>query len=263
MATLLVVGAGLFGSQAAAYARSKGWEAQVFDPRLPGAASPAAACLFKETWAGKKWDAHYRVALPILDQLYGIQQASLTHPDGAKEKFLWVPPAAILEAAPVPHLVTALGDGWLEAGGQRHEGPLYIAAGIWCARLVPGLQVTGKAGSAFLFAGERDGRIHNVAYGRQAIAFAREPGLTWFGDGTAEQNYTAEHERLSLARAAALGLVAPPVRCLHGVRPYTAGGPTFRRVGKRTWVATGGRKMGTIFGAAFARRLVEEELTSG
>jgi hypothetical protein len=32
------------------------------------------------------------------------------------------------------------------------------------------------------------------------------------------------------------------------------------RLGERLWLATGGRKMGTIVGAAFARRLVEREL---
>ena len=54
MPSLLVIGGGLFGSQAAAYARSKGIETLVFDAGLTGAASPAAAGLFKEAWAGKK-----------------------------------------------------------------------------------------------------------------------------------------------------------------------------------------------------------------
>jgi hypothetical protein len=31
-------------------------------------------------------------------------------------------------------------------------------------------------------------------------------------------------------------------------------------MGRRTWLATGGRKMGTILGASFARLLVEDEL---
>jgi hypothetical protein len=34
----------------------------------------------------------------------------------------------------------------------------------------------------------------------------------------------------------------------------------FLRIGARTWLATGGRKMGTILGASFARRLVEVEI---
>ena len=70
MPTLLVVGAGLFGSQAAAYVRTKGWEARVFDPGLPGAASAAAAGLFKEAWAGRKSLEHYRRALPLLARLF-------------------------------------------------------------------------------------------------------------------------------------------------------------------------------------------------
>ena len=77
MPTLLVVGGGLFGSQAAAYARSRGIEAKVFDPGLAGAASPAAAGLFKEAWTAAKWRDHYHRALPLLERLYGIRTVHL------------------------------------------------------------------------------------------------------------------------------------------------------------------------------------------
>jgi len=260
MSPLLVVGGGLFGSPAAAYARSKGIEAVVFDPGASGAASPAAAGLFKESWAGKKLGEHYRRALPLLDRLWGIRHVALAHEDGSKEVLLFVPPAAILEPAPVRQQVTAVGDGWLEAGGRRYEGWVYIAAGIWCEQFLPGLGVYGKAGAAFVFRGEREGRIRPFAPGRQAMAFARSPGTTYFSDGTAERDYTPAHDRQTLDRAAALGLTDRPVERLWGCRPYTPGGPVFRKVGSRTWLATGGRKMGTILGASCARRLVEEEL---
>src|SRR5262245_58686445 len=122
MPALLVIGGGLFGSQAAGYARSQGIEERVFDAGLTGAASPAAAGLFKEAWAGTKWREHYQLALPLLDRLYGIRHVSLSHDDGSKEPFLFVPPSAILEPHPIRQQVTSVGDGWLEAGGQRHEG---------------------------------------------------------------------------------------------------------------------------------------------
>jgi glycine/D-amino acid oxidase-like deaminating enzyme len=259
MPTLLVVGAGLFGSQAAAYARSRGHEALVFDPGLPGAASPAAAGLFKEEWAGKKRKNQYHDALPVLDGLYGIRSVNLTHDDGTREPFLWVPPSAILEPAPLRQFITSAGDGWLEAGGQRFEGWVYIAAGIWCERFLPGLAMTGKAGAAFHFQGEREGRVRRLAHGRQALAFVRDAGTTYFSDGTAEREYTLEHEKMTLERAADFGLTGP-VRRYHGYRPYTSGGPVFTKLGRRTWLATGGRKMGTILGASFARRLVDEEV---
>src|SRR5277367_2289384 len=131
MPILLIVGGGLFGSQAAAYARSKGIEAKIFDPGLIGAASPAAAGLFKEAWAGRKLREHFRRALPILDQLFGIRHVDLTHDDGHIETFCFVPPTVILEREPIRQEVTAIGDGWLEAGGQRHEGWVYVAAGVW------------------------------------------------------------------------------------------------------------------------------------
>lgn len=260
MTTLFVVGGGLFGSQAAAYARSKGIEAVVFDPGLDGAASHAAAGLFTEIWAGKKLREHFRRAVPVLDRLYGIRHVSLTHEDGRKEAFLFVPPAAVLEPSPVRQEVTAVGDGWLEAGGRHHEGWVYVAAGVWCKQFLPGLGVYGKAGAAFLFPGERDGQIRPVAPSGHTLAFIRTPGTTYFSDGTAERDYTSDHDRRTLARAATLGLTDQPVARLFGRRPYAPGGPVFRKLGARTWLATGGRKMGTILGASYARRLVEEEL---
>jgi glycine/D-amino acid oxidase-like deaminating enzyme len=260
MAQLLVVGGGLFGSQAAEYARSKGIETTIFDPNLPGAASPAAAGLFKQAWAGHRWHDHFQRALVLLDQLYGTRHVHLIGADGNSEELLFVPPAAILDPAPVRLAVTAVGDGWLEAGGCRHEGWVYVAAGVWCAQFDPTIEVYGKAGSSFVFDGERPGQIRQIAHGRQAIAFVRDPGTTHFSDGTAEREHTAEHDRQSLERAAALGLTNTPMQRLWGRRPYTPRGPVFRRVANRTWLATGGRKMGTILGASFARRLVEDEL---
>jgi len=216
----------------------------------------------REAWAGKKLRQHFHHALPLLDQLYGLRHVTLTHDDGAAESFLFVPPPVILERAPVRQRVTAVGDGWLEADGCRHEGWVYVAAGVWCEALVPhvGLGLYGKAGCSLVFPGERPGRMRPLAPGRQAIAFVRDPGTTFFIDGTAEREYTPEHERQTRDRARALGLTEEPLRRLWGRRPYTPGGPVFRQVAGRTWLATGGRKMGTILGASFARRLVEEEL---
>jgi glycine/D-amino acid oxidase-like deaminating enzyme len=260
MPTLLVVGAGLFGSLAAAYARSKGIETLVFDPGLAGAASHAAAGLFKEEWAGGKLREHYFRALGLLDPLYGIRQVALTRDDGSKEFLSFVPPTAILEAAPICQAVTAVGDGWLEAGGRRYDGWVYVAAGVWCEPFLPGLGVYGKGGAAFVFPGEREGRIRTITRSRQAICFVRTPGSAHFSDGTAEREYTSAHDQETLDRAAALGLIDPPRERLWGYRPYTPGGPVFHPMGQRTWLATGGRKMGTILGASFARRLVEDEL---
>jgi glycine/D-amino acid oxidase-like deaminating enzyme len=259
MSTLFIVGGGLFGSLAAAYARSKGIEAAVFDCGRAGAASPAAAGLFQEKWAARKLRPHYHYALPLLDRLFPIRHISLRRDDCSSESVLFVPPSAILEPQPLRRQVDSVGDGWVEAEGQRYEGWVYLAAGIWSGQFLPGLDVYGKAGAAFLFAGEGEGRIRQTDANRQCLAFVRERGTTYFGDGTAERVYTAEHDRLSLGRAAEMGLTEPIAR-LWGQRPYVPHGPFFQQIASRTWLATGGRKMGTILGASFARRLVEEEL---
>jgi glycine/D-amino acid oxidase-like deaminating enzyme len=260
MSTLLIVGGGLFGSQAAALARSKGVKTLVFDPGLEGAASHAAAGLFKESWAGKKLQEHFSRAIPLLDRLYGIRHIELSHDDGTRESMLFVPPSVILENSPIRQQVTAVGDGWLEAGGQRYEGEVYIAAGVWCEQFLPGLGVYGKAGSCFTFLGEHEGKIRPFARGRQAIAFVRDPGTTHFSDGTAEKHFAPAHDQQTLRRASETGLTCRPIRRCWGFRPYAPGGPVFRRLGHRTWLATGGRKMGTVLGAAFACRLVVDEL---
>jgi glycine/D-amino acid oxidase-like deaminating enzyme len=260
MPSLLIVGGGLYGSLAAAYARRKGIEAIVFDAGLPGAASPAAAGLFTERWAGKRFLQHYHQAIPVLERLCGIRSVSLSRDDGGKEALLFVPPRAILDPAPRRERVTVVGDGWLEAGDHRHEGWVYVAAGVWCGQFLFGLQVYGKGGAAFVFVGEQEARMRMITRSRQAIAFVRDPGTTHFTDGTAERDYTESHDEQTLGHAASMGLTGPYLRRLWGYRPYTPGGPVFLRTASRTWVATGGRKMGTVLGAAFAKRLVEEEL---
>src|SRR5436305_8039426 len=97
VARLLVVGAGLFGSMAAAHARSRSIETLVFDSGLVGAASPAAAGLFKEAWAGKKLREHFDRAVGLLDELYGIRQVALRHEDDRQEILSFVPPSVVLE----------------------------------------------------------------------------------------------------------------------------------------------------------------------
>jgi glycine/D-amino acid oxidase-like deaminating enzyme len=260
MPTLLIVGGGLFGSLAAAYARRRGIEAQVFDPGLVGAASPAAAGLFKHAWAGSKLEEHFRRGLAVLEQLYEVRSISMSHDDGGTESFLFVPPSSILEAHPVRSAVTAIGDGWLETAEGRYEGWVYVAAGIWSNQFLPGLNVYSKAGSAFVFTRERPAKIRMLTPRRQAYAFVRDAGFTYFSDGTAEREYTPDHDRQSLARAADLGLTGPPAMRLWGCRPYVAKGPVCARMSHRSWLATGARKMGLILGASFASRLVDEEL---
>jgi hypothetical protein len=259
MPTLFIVGGGLFGSLAAACARNKGIETVVFDCGRQGAASPAAAGLFQEKWAARKLRPHYLYALLLLDRLFNIRHISLMRDDCSAESLLFIPPADILEPQPIRQEVNSVGDGWLEAAGQRYEGWVYLAAGIWSGQFLPGLEVHGKAGAAFIFAGERRERIRQAAANRQCIAFVRDPGTTYFSDGTAEPLYSAEHDHLSLGRAAEMELTEPIAR-LWGQRPYVPRGPFFQQIASRTWLATGGRKMGTILGASFARRLVEEEL---
>lgn len=261
MPDLLIIGGGLFGSLAANYARHRGINALVFDPGLDRAASPAAAGLFKEAWAGKRFVSDYRNALVVLEALVDIASVSLHLPSGQFENLLHVSPRLILEGSPIRKKVDRVGDGWLEADGQRYEGWVYVANGIWAQEFFPQFQILGRAGTAFAFAGEQEGIMVPIEHGRQAIAFVRDPGFTYFSDGTAEVQYEDHHEQRTIQRAEELGLVRPPVQRWHGYRPYTPGGPLFLRISPKTWLATGGRKLGTMLGASLAHRLIETELS--
>src|SRR5262249_7112640 len=139
----------------------------VFDAGLPGAASPAAAGLFAERWASRKLAEHHARAVPLLERLYGIQPITFQHDDGRPDPLLFVPPSLIREPEPLRQRVSAVGDGWLEAGGQHHEGWVYVAAGVWSDNLVPGAGVYGKEGAALIFSGESLPRIRPLGPGRQ------------------------------------------------------------------------------------------------
>jgi glycine/D-amino acid oxidase-like deaminating enzyme len=254
---LLVVGGGLFGSLAAAYARRQGREVRVFDAGLPGAASPCAAGLFSPAWVGRKHAAIYPEAAAVLESLYPVLDIVFERSDGTLESLRFVPPTAILEANPIRETVTEIGDGWIATESGRHEGIVYVAAGVWSRRFAPDLEIVGKAGAAFRFTGETSARIRVEGDRGTSLAFVRESGSTYFNDGTAEPDYRPEHECQSLDRAAEMGL-RDPIERLWGIRPYTPGGPIFRQLGERTWLGTGGRKLGTLFGALFARRLALE-----
>jgi glycine/D-amino acid oxidase-like deaminating enzyme len=258
---LLVVGGGLFGSLAAAYARRQGREVLVFDPGLPGAASPCAAGLFAPAWVGRKHASIYPEAAAVLESLYPVRDIVFERSDGGVETLRFVSPTAILEPAPIRETVSEVGDGWIMTESGRHEGIVYVAAGVWSRRFAADLEIVGKAGAAFRFAGETPARILEGER-RSSLAFVREPGATYFNDGTAELDFRSEHERRSLEQAAEMGL-REPIDRLWGLRPYTPGGPVFRQLGERTWLGTGGRKLGTLLGALFARRLAVEMEASG
>ena len=166
MSTLFIVGGGLFGSLAAAYARSKGIEAIVFDsarreplrPRPPGCsrnAGPDASCTRITACASS---AGSTLSHPPILLTHDRRDA------GATESLLFVPPVGHPGAEPQSASeVTSVGDGWLEAAGQRYEGWVYLAAGVWSGQFLPSLGVFGKAGAAFVFPGEHEGRMRQAA----------------------------------------------------------------------------------------------------
>ena len=241
---------------------SKGIETVVFDAGLEGAASPASVGLSRPEWLGKKLEHQWAVGLAVLERLYKPRNIELTGADGSIEQ-LPVPAAG---RRPRTRACTPDGDGRRRRLARSGRTASRKASFMWppgsgARVLCPTWRCVARRAPA------GSSRARNpIAFGpsptdAQAVAFVREPGQILFADGTAEEQYIPDHDRQSLARAAELfGLTDPPLARRYGIRPFTPGGPLFKRLGQPTWLATGAHKLGIIMGAAYARRLIEEEM---
>jgi len=262
-ADLIVVGAGLFGSFAARAARRAGLSVLVVDRGEFRRASPAAAGLYRPDWLKKLGD-RAALGLDVLRRDCSPAEATLTDVDsGRAERFGFLPPSHVLVEPDLRGVVSAISPyGVVDVDRRRLAGRLgvYVAAGFWTPQLLPEVRLKGKAGTALTFAGEHPGAIWRWAPYRQTMGFRRDPGFTYFADGTAilADRYAASHVEATVGRARRLGLTLPPVVAHTGIRPYVDGGPLFRRARPRVWVGAGGEKSGTVLGAAFAELLMRE-----
>ena len=261
-ADLLIVGGGLFGSLAAKYARKKGINALVFDSSRPHRASPAAACTFCKEWAGP-FASYYDEGLAVLSELVEVSSIGFSISIGGEEgkrNFLRARPSDILETPQVAAPVDCVWDGGLEAGGKTYSGIVYVAAGIWTGSLLRDVKVEGRGGLALQYGGEISPRMKLWAPYRQAMAFPRDSGKTYFSDGTAHKEYDRRrhyYDEATIGRAEELFSLRDPTERLFGYRPYCEGGLVFERPSQRLFVGTGGRKLGTLIGAYVAKKLVE------
>jgi glycine/D-amino acid oxidase-like deaminating enzyme len=277
---VLIIGGGLFGCLAARAVREAGRTAVIVDAGYEGSGSPPAACVWSAEWA--KDVPGVDNGTVFLARHYGLRELTFTvtsrvgEPKG--ERVLYhVTPALILDdqtawrvKGRVLHVAGAAAQISVRQDGGEFQRQLwsferaYVATGYWTQELVRSApKVTGKAGVAMQYEGSGDrAMLVQFAPYRQLLAFERDAGLTYVSDGTAikVENYKTEHTTRTLERVEGLLGFTQPRSMLYGVRPYVDGGPWFSRVSERVWCATGGRKLGTIAGAAFAHRFAREAL---
>lgn len=264
---VIVVGAGLFGSVIAAKLRAEGAHVATIDDRRPNAGSKPAACLMKPSWFSGLGKDVSEPSLKTLDALYGVQDITFALKPGPLSATVhWVPPAKILQVPDVVAKVDQIIDrgsfltiqvlnqtfpfGTLSNTFTAHR--VVLATGVWAHELTPQFRLEGRAGAAYLFDGEIDPPFINPwAPYRQLVAFNREPGKTWVGDGSAIKaaNWNRDRDQQTLSRCAkALGRPESASQ-LFGIRPYSPTKPALLSeagASGKLWVANGGAKNGTI-----------------
>lgn len=146
---------------------------------------------------------------------------------------------------------------------------LVVAAGVWCADLLPSVFPTGslkaKQGVSFRFPGQVEPFIKPWAPYKQVVAHQQTADEIWVGDGSAikPENWDAHMtSQRALTRCRnALGTKSLPRRTIIGLRPYCSlgDGPCYlNRISKSLWVATGAGKLGTIAAGWAAHRIVND-----
>ncbi len=258
---VLIVGSGLFGSVAAALLKKNRIKFRIFDDGREGSGSKPAACLIKPSWVAGLGSAIVEPALETLDDLYGLRTLSF-RTRALPVNLLWVPPSSILSHAPRRERVMEVGDGWIATEKRVWRGLVLVAAGIWHSALCPGPRIRALTGAALVYAGApKTNQLSIWAPYKQALSFERDPGLTWFGDGTSilKDNWKDSRITDSRKRARTHGLTEAPAYVLVGHRPYC---PEHRRgyfaqVYPQTWCVTGGAKNGTVLAAYYARKFLE------
>lgn len=268
MIDAIVVGAGLFGQIINKNLTRAGLNSVMLDCQKSASGSAPAACLMRPSWFNSLGKSAYEPALRTLDKLYGLEDIEFKV-GPAKTKVHWCDPKEILAGKSLFAKVEEVGPGWVRTSRERFEARwVIVAAGVWSGELTRVPKLSGRAGAAFLWPGEKVEApfIQPWAPYRQIVAFNRGDGL-WVGDGTAmkPENFDGARRALSANRCArAVGLSADVpaafggYEILYGIRPYVPGAkPCFLNMQPGLITATGGAKNGTLAAGWAAHKIVE------
>lgn len=249
----IVVGGGLFGKVIAKKLMADGRSVAILDSNEPWAGSAPAACLMAPGWYASLGKDVYDPALSVLDELYGVQ--TLTFKVGpVRTAVNWVRPGDVLGMATQAYKATQVEPGRVHTKREVFEcDNVVVAAGIWTRELLPSVEVTGKAGIAFLWKREStlEPTISPWAPYKQLVTFNRGDGL-WISDGSAinPENWEDDRRDACLDRCTARdpSLKNKPFIELYGIRPYVKSAKPclLEEVRPGVWAATGGAKNGTL-----------------
>jgi len=266
MSDVIIVGAGLFGSMAAALCKKNGHSVTVIDDNRGYSGSAPAACLIKPSWLQGLSKQARTEGMSVLNELYDVNTITFkTDLPGVTADVFHVDPTTILIQPDVLATVTSIKDNIVETTAGTFTGKVLVAAGVWSDTLVAMDSISRLVGAACVFTGKAQPKIHVWAPYRQAVSFNWKPDEVWFGDGTAilEKNWnTSERLDQSLERASKQGLTQDLDYALVGMRPYIKGHKNgyFKKLSDNLWVSSGGAKNGTIL-AAYQAKLFLQQLS--
>lgn len=270
---ILVVGAGLFGQVIAAKLRLDGHMVQVFDSQEPGSGSKPSGGHLKPSWLSFLDRKERDTAFETLDALYGMETLKCQFLTRTVD-LMRIDVDKVLNTGKVfLAKVTSIGDGWLRYtpkgsidSNVHVKGTVIVAAGVWCARLMPHLVGTtfAKQGVSWLFTGVTtppENLIAPWAPYKQVVRTNHGPGTVWMGDGSAiiPENWNDNKELQIKERI--LKHTNFPYETLtpqRGMRPYIRSyHQGLQQVGAQLWVATGGGKSGMCLAGVYANKLSE------
>lgn len=269
---IIVVGAGLFGSIAATYARARGHTVTVVSEERKYSASKASGCVLAPSWLNSLDKADIADAMAVLEDLYRVLHLEFHTNVLARFKARRVDPDAVLVKPDVVGQVTSVADGvvkYLDQDGKPGtlRGTVLVAAGIWSQELITQMPpIKGLYGCSLRIPGQLAmPRISVYAPYRQAVGFNLNKREVWFGDGTAliAKTWDAdERNRVAKTLSRAIDMMDTPIvrsKVNIGARPYVEGHKAgyLEQLSPKLWVSTGGAKNGTVLAALQALRFEE------
>jgi glycine/D-amino acid oxidase-like deaminating enzyme len=270
MRSIGIVGGGLFGQVIAKKLRKDGHHVLVFDSQEPNSGSRPSGGHLKPSWLSFLDKRVMDKAFETLSELYGLETLSCKLSLTSVSLYRVDVDSVINEPTTIPARVESVEDGLiryrlLEEAGVLHEfsGEVIVAAGVWCAQLLPSIcgDMKAKRGMSFTFGGV-SGEVQNAiipwAPYKQVVRTAHGPGRVWIGDGTAllQRSWSAEVEaRIRQRVFQHVNFPYDSVEEKQGLRPFFSNG--FQQLGPHLWLATGGGKSGMCLAAVYANKLSE------
>lgn len=229
----------------------------------------------KPSWFGDLKKEEYEPAMETLDNIWGLRkQAFKVWPTLMKTEVYRVDTDIVVETTEVVedevvNIIVSNKRTTVETkSGNILKAPLVIvAAGVWCERFFPEIEIQRKKGVSFRMGYDLKKKpfIKPWAPYKQVVAHQQAAGEIWVGDGSAllDKNWTEQRTKQCLVRCQkALKTEVEPLRVLHGLRPYckTKDPCLFKRISRSCYVITGAGKSGTIAAGWSANKLAEEVL---